>query len=294
MITSIGKATAITVGTFDGVHKGHKKVIEFLKSESERRGLRPVVITFDPHPLVVVAPERAPKLLENPGERAEKLRELGVEVIVLRFDEELRRLSAAEWLQMMHDRFGAEMVVAGFDNTFGCDGICMGIGDYRRLGESLGLEILEAPIEKGVSSSMIRRALGAGEVAEATKMLGRPFSVSGEVIHGRELGRQLGYPTANLRSDSRLLLPAPGVYAADAELPDGSRHRAVVNIGVAPTVEAGLPLTVEAYIPRFCGNLYGSTLRIEFLRRLRDEKRFASLDELKSQIETDSKAAMGI
>lgn len=286
--------SAITVGTFDGVHRGHRKVVEFLTAQSAANGLRPIVITFEPHPLAVVAPTRAPKLLELPDEREENLRSLGVEVVVLEFNEDLRRLSVAEWMERLARDYNVRLLVAGYDNTFGSDGMSMNLSDYSRIGENCGIKVVEAPVVDGVSSSAIRRALGTGDIDAATTMLGRPYSISGIVGHGRELGRQLGFPTANLISDPGILLPAPGVYAAEATTADGSRYRAVVNIGVSPTVSEGLPLSVEAYLINYSGNLYGTNLRLDFLRRLRDEKKFGDISALKEGIAADVRAASEI
>lgn len=286
--------SAITVGTFDGVHRGHRKVVEFLTAQSAANGLRPIVITFEPHPLAVVAPTRAPKLLELPDEREENLRSLGVEVVVLEFNENLRRLTVAEWMERLARDYNVRLLVAGYDNTFGSDGMSMNLSDYSRIGENCGIKVVEAPVVDGVSSSAIRRALGAGDIDAATTMLGRPYSISGIVGHGRELGRQLGFPTANLISDPGILLPAPGVYAAEVTTADGNRYRAVVNIGVSPTVSEGLPLSVEAYLINYSGNLYGTNLRLDFLRRLRDEKKFGDISALKEGIAADVRAASEI
>lgn len=286
--------TAVTVGTFDGVHRGHCKVVEFLVSQSAESGLHPVVITFEPHPLAIVAPARAPKLLELPKEREKNLRSLGAEVIVLEFNEALRRLTATEWMERLAKEYNARLLVTGYDNTFGSDGMSMNISDYSRIGKDYGIKVVEAPIVEGVSSSAIRRALGAGDVETAASMLGRPYSVSGNVGHGRELGRQLGFPTANLITDPDSLLPAPGVYAAEATTTDGNQYRAVVNIGVSPTVSEGLPLSVEAYLINYSGNLYGTNLRLDFLRRLRDEKKFGDISALKAGIAADVRAASEI
>ncbi len=286
--------SAITVGTFDGVHRGHRKVVEFLTAQSAANGLRPIVITFEPHPLAVVAPTRAPKLLELPDEREENLRSLGVEVVVLEFNENLRRLTVAEWMERLARDYNVRLLVAGYDNTFGSDGMSMNLSDYSLIGENCGIKVVEAPVVDGVSSSAIRRALSAGDIDAATMMLGRPYSISGIVGHGRELGRQLGFPTANLITDPGILLPAPGVYAAEATTSDGNRYRAVVNIGVSPTVSEGLPLSVEAYLINYSGNLYGTNLRLDFLRRLRDEKKFGDISALKEGIAADVRAASEI
>ena len=287
------KECGVTVGTFDGVHRGHREVVEFLVAESRRRGLRPLVITFDPHPLAVIAPQRAPQLLEHTSERVDALRSLGADVVVLKFTEELRRHTAAQWLRRLASEFNAKMVVAGFDNTFGSDGRDMTFADYARIGASQGLEIIEAPRLPDVSSTLIRHALLEGDVAKAATMLGHPYAITGIVTHGRELGRTIGTPTANLLPDTKLLIPTPGVYAADA-VTDGTRNRSVVNIGVAPTVGTGLPLTIEAHLLDFSGNLYDSELRLEFLKRLRPERRFESLGELKTQIAADILSARNL
>lgn len=289
--TALNRPVAVTVGTFDGVHRGHREVVDFLMKESGDRNLRPMVITFEPHPLAVVAPERSPLLLESPQEREDALRALGPEVVVLKFDEELRRQTVDQWFARLAKDYNVKLVVAGFDNTFGSDGMMMSLSDYVRIGAEHGIEVIEAPRLEGVSSTLIRKALGAGEVAKASEMLGRQFTVNGIVNHGRGLGRTIGVPTANLSPEPGMLLPAPGVYAADAVTEDGKRCRAVVNIGVAPTVAKGLPMTIEAHLLDFDGDLYGKTLRLEFLRRLRDERKFDSLDELKLQIVRDAAEA---
>lgn len=286
--------TAITVGTFDGVHRGHREVIRFLLSESERRRLRPVIITFEPHPLAIVAPWRAPKLLELPSERRDTLQATGADVVTMTFDEELRRLTAAQWLRRLRDEFNADLLVAGFDNTFGSDGMSMSLRDYQNLAAPLGMEVVKAPVLDDVSSTLIRQALGAGDVSTAASMLGRPYSITGTVTHGRGLGRSIGFPTANIKPDPSILLPAPGVYAADTRLDDGSVRRSVVNIGVAPTVMPGLPLTVEAHIIGFHADLYGSVIRLDFLKRLRDEERFPDIGTLKTRIEEDVRNAQDI
>lgn len=276
----------VTTGTFDGVHKGHRKVLDFMKERGAALGLSPAVVTFDRHPLEVISPERAPKLLMSPDERDAALSSLGVEVVRLAFDESLRRLTAAQWLRRMH-RAGVEEVVVGYDNTFGCDGRSLRMEDYFRLGRAEGMAVEEAPLLPGVSSTLVRDALAQGRVEDAARMLGRPYVLTGTVVHGRHLGHKLGFPTANVDCGSRLAIPAPGVYAADVVLPYGSLRKAVVNIGSRPTVDNGSDISVEAHIPGFSGDLYGKTVSLRFLRRLRDEHRFSSLDELQAAIRAD-------
>lgn len=279
----------VTTGTFDGVHKGHRKVLDFMKERGAALGLSPAVVTFDRHPLEVISPERAPKLLMTPDDRDAALSSLGVEVVRLAFDESLRRLTAAQWLHRMH-RAGVEEVVVGYDNTFGCDGRSLRMEDYFRLGRAEGIAVEEAPLLPGVSSTLVRDALAQGRVEDAARMLGRPYVLTGTVVHGRHLGHKLGFPTANVDCGSRMAIPAPGVYAADVVLPYGSLRKAVVNIGSRPTVDNGSDISVEAHIPGFSGDLYGKTVSLRFLRRLRDEHRFGSLDELQAAIRADIEA----
>lgn len=279
----------VTTGTFDGVHKGHRKVLDFMKERGAALGLSPAVVTFDRHPLEVISPERAPKLLMTPDDRDAALSSLGVEVVRLAFDESLRRLTAAQWLRRMH-RAGVEEVVVGYDNTFGCDGRSLRMEDYFRLGRDEGMAVEEAPLLPGVSSTLVRDALADGRVEDAARMLGRPYMLTGTVVHGRHLGHKLGFPTANVDCGSRLAIPAPSVYAADVVLPYGSLRKAVVNIGTRPTVDNGSDISVEAHIPGFSGDLYGKTVSLRFLRRLRDEHRFGSLDELQAAIRADIEA----
>lgn len=281
-----------TVGTFDGLHLGHRKVIETVARLSKTKGGRPLLISFDRHPLETIAPERAPLLIQSPSERTNSLYREGFEILTLKFTRETSLLTAAEWLRRMRDEHGVETLVVGYDNTFGCDGINMNIEQYRELGRELGVEIVEAPVAKGVSSSAIRRHIGEGRIEDASAMLGRPFTLTGEVVHGKALGTKIGFPTANLRPHYRAQLPADGVYAADALLPDGSRRRAVVNIGRRPSVDSDGVRSVEAHIIGYEGSLYGERITLRFIKRLRDEIKFDSIDSLSSHISDDIRNAL--
>lgn len=254
---------------------------------ARERGARPVAVTFDRHPLEIVAPERAPLLLTLPGEQEKLLEKSGVEVLRINFDESTRRLTAAEWMKRLRDEQNMSVLVVGYDNTFGSDGLCMSLSDYADIGRQIGVEVVQAPVVDGISSSAVRRAVAAGDVKKAAEMLGRPYELNGAVVHGNALGRTIGWPTANLAPDARRLIPSPGVYAAGAVLPDGKNYPAVVNIGNRPTVAANAPLSIEAYIIGWSGSLYGLELRLRFLSRLRDEKRFGSLELLKEEIAAD-------
>lgn len=277
----------VTIGTFDGVHRGHKAVIECLKSEAAKRGLRPLVVTFDRHPLELVAPDRAPGLIMPPDKRDELLRHEDVDVMRVAFTEEVRDMKCRDWLQKLRDELCMKAVVIGYDNTFGSDGRLMEMQDYIRLGEQLDVDVVNAPRVQGCSSSAVRKSLLHGEVEEANLVLGRPFGLCGHVVEGSRIGRTIGVPTANLSLNRCQLLPASGVYAATVTLGDGSRHKAVVNIGVNPTVSDRKELRVEAHLLDFKGNLYGDDIEVEFVCRMRDERKFSSLEELKHTLHSD-------
>ena len=281
------KGRVATVGTFDGLHRGHRKVIETVNSIAGNKNLKPLAVCFDRHPLETIAPERAPGFIQAPSERINALYREGFEILTLEFNHATAGLTAEEWLTMMRDRHGVDTLVVGYDNTFGSDGIQMSIHDYQALGRRLGMEVVEAPIQPGVSSSAIRRLIASGDIEGATQMLGHPYTMTGEVAHGKGLGSRIGVPTANLRLPYRAQLPANGVYAAEAILPDGSVHKAVVNIGVRPTVDTNGEKSIEAHIIGFNGDIYGQRLTLKLIRKLRDEKRFDSLEGLQRQIQED-------
>lgn len=280
---------AATAGTFDGVHPGHRLVLSVLRREAEARGLRPMVVTFDRHPLETLRPERIPGLVMSPCRRDAILRSLGFEVEVCRFTPEFASLTAREWIRRLRDEQGVRLVVIGYDNTFGSDGRRMTCDDYIELGRSEGVEVIDAACRPGVSSTSVRHALADGDVERATALLGAPFEIEGKVVHGRALGRTIGFPTANIAPSYRAALPLEGVYAADVSCPDGVWRRSVVNIGRRPSVEvrADAPLSIEAHLIGYAGDLYGHTVRVRFLKRLRGECRFAGLEELRDAISQD-------
>lgn len=304
------------VGMFDGVHSGHRYLLDQLRLQAAERSLKPLVITFTNHPLSVIAPDKAPRLLTLPLEKAALIRRegfLGDEILLLPFDEKLRSTSAAGFLGMLRGRFDCAALLMGFNNRFGHDAP----GDfasYKQLAANAGIELIQArelPAREGVSSSEIRRLIAAGEVADAAALLGRPYSLTGTIVRGKALGRTLGFPTANLHTPSTLILPAPGVYAATATIAPplfpstvASRqasskaelsYPAMVNIGSRPTVDdPGAPLSVEAHIiglPEGT-NLYDCRLTLSFVDRLRSERRFASLEALRAQLLLDRSAAL--
>lgn len=277
-----------TVGTFDGLHRGHRRVLEKVREVALGRGLEPMVVCFDRHPLETVAPERAPKLIQNPSDRTNRLYREGMQLLTLEFTAELARLTAREWLARMHEEQGVDVLVVGYDNTFGSDGVRMSLADYHAMGRELGVEVVEAPYEPHASSSAIRRLVREGDIEEANRLLGRRFEISGTVTPGKRLGRSIGYPTANVEPDYRALMPKRGVYAVEVELPGEPRLRkGVANVGTQPTAGERLPERLEVHIPGYEGDLYGERLRVYFERRIRDERRFDSMEELRERIARD-------
>lgn len=264
----------VAVGEFDGVHLGHQEVIRDADT----------VLTFDPHPLAVITPAVAPKLLGDIDLRAELIGELGVEeVVVIPFDAEFAQRSAQDFVdRVLVGVLGATHVAVGRNFRFGHKAA----GDTALLAadgrfETRIVELVEVEGET-VSSSRVRGLVAAGEVEHAISFLGRPFPLRGEVVHGDGRGSELGYPTANVVPDERLIRPDEGVYGCLANgLP------AAINIGMRPMFETGRGVLIEAYLIDFEGDLYGTELRIEFLKRLRGEKLFATVEALVEQIGRD-------
>jgi riboflavin kinase/FMN adenylyltransferase len=269
----------VAVGTFDGVHVGHREVIKGADS----------VLTFDPHPVSVVAPEHTPKLLTPLARKAELVASLGVrELIVIPFDAQFAQHSASEFIdQVLVGALHASQVSIGENFRFGNKAQ----GDSSLLaGDKRFVTVVHPLLEVDgeiVSSSHIRGLVLAGEVAEADRLLGASFELRGEVVHGDERGRELGFPTANLVPDEKLACPGHGVYACVAESEQSGVHPAAVSIGVRPTFKTGRGELIEAFILDFAGDLYGSELRLRFLARLRGERRFKDPAALIEQMHRD-------
>lgn len=278
-----------TVGTFDGVHRGHELVLKCLREEALRENLTPLVITFDRHPLSVIAPEREPGLLVSADEKTGLLEDSGVAVHTVPFTEQIRRLTAYEWMRRLHDRLGVRTLIVGYDNTFGTDGLSMNLNDYQALGEVIGIRVMEAPVLENVSSSAIRKAIKAGDIRIADEMLGRPYRLEGIVQPGNHLGSRIGFPTANIRPPQGRVIPAEGVYAAVATLPDGTSRPAAVNIGKRPTIGDLTSPLIEANILDFEGDLYGKRIILDFIDRIRGEEKFVSIEQLREQLSRDVK-----
>jgi riboflavin kinase/FMN adenylyltransferase len=271
---------AVAIGTFDGVHRGHRAVIDAAKAA----GLRSAVVTFDPHPRVVLGYDV--QLLATLERRLELLREAGPDdVLVVEFTSALARLAPEQFVQRVLRPFGTRVVVTGAGFRFGAGRR----GDLELL-RRLGLDVRPVPLLEGVSSSRIRSLLREGAVGEAAGLLGRPAEVEGTVVAGDQRGGTLGFPTANLAPLPGLLVPAHGIYAGEADPGAGRRYRTAVSIGVNPHY-GGVERRIEAFLLDFAGDLYGERLRIELWERLRDERAFASEHELVAQIARDVQAA---
>ncbi len=290
---------AVTIGTFDGVHRGHRLVLDTLKREAEARGLYPVAISFDRHPLELVAPKRAPGKLMSTERKQKMIRQEGIEPLILPFNEQLRSMRAYEWLDYIHRKYDVDLLVAGYDNTFGSDGIDMSIADYKAMGDAVGIEVISAPEEEGVSSSAVRKAVKAGDIHKAIELLGHRPEIEGKVLPGFHVGSEIGFPTANLQIARQTAMPAPGVYAAMAFIDDSDAGQpAMVNIGYRPTFEgtekASGHLTVEAHIIGEDEELYNRRVRLEFADRLRDEKKFRGIKDLTEQLERDREETLRV
>lgn len=274
---------AAVTGTFDGVHRGHQFLLHTLRAEAGRRGLEPLAVTFTHHPQALLNPEKAP--LELTQDKLALLRQQGVEVVQLDF-KDLRAMTAVEFLSMLRRQYGVTLFLLGFNNRIGSDRVGVDSPQLAEVAQQSGVEILPATEhpDGAVSSTAIRQALAEGRIEDANAMLGRPYEVTGVVVTGRQIGRTIDFPTANIAVPRGMALPKEGVYVGGI---DG--RRCVVNVGRRPTVEGrdDAPLSVEAHILDFHGDLYGHTLTLQFLHRLRGERRFGSLEELKAAIAAD-------
>lgn len=287
-----------TIGTFDGCHTGHQAVIEKLLQESNMRGLQPLLVTFSNHPLDIIAPERAPKSLMTTERKREMLLAEKVPTEIIPFTKELCALTVSEWIRRLRDDYDVEAIVLGYDNTFGSDGRTIKHNDYFEIGQALNVEIIQAPYIPGISSSSIRRTILDGEIGKANRMLGYHYGFEGEIVHGKALGRRLGFPTANMIPPTNLCIPANGVYVGEVTLPNGTIRRGVVNIGIRPTVrqddngERPDDISIEIHIPDWSGDLYGRKIELKFLDKIREERKFPDLGSLSHGIAEDIRQAM--
>ena len=282
-----GGETVVAFGMFDGVHEGHARLMRTANELAALHDLTSVVYTFSSHPMATFAPDRVPPQLETRSEKVRTIAQLGVDVAVLRpFDRAYAALSPEEFVRSFAETLHPRHVVIGFNYSFGCKGAGKA-EDMIRLGKAFGFETHVVPeVQIGglpVSSTRIRAAVGEGDMEEAEKLLGRPYALCGVVEHGKQLGRRLDFPTANLRWDRSKALPPKGVYAALAFV-RGTWYMAAVNIGEHPTAPGGR-MTVEANLIGYeGGEFYGCHMRLLLCRRLRAEKKFDSLQALREEV----------
>ena len=292
---NILRGTVLTLGVFDGLHLGHQKIMETVVSRAKAINVVPTAITFDPHPRSVLYPENAPPLLQTLDQRLANFEILGIEqTIVIGFSKDFAAQDAEVFLRdIVYERLQAKEVYLGRGFAFGRNR-GGNIELLRKISADLGFyadEVDEVCLRnQRISSSKIRELLKEGKVNLARRMLGRPYGVEGQIIHGDRRGRTIGFPTANLKPTNRVI-PKFGVYAT-ANLIDGVWRRSITNVGVRPTFAGDREPSIESYIFDFDGDLYGDVLRVRFLHRIRDERKFASIDELKNQIAKDSNVAL--
>ena len=289
------RGTVLTLGVFDGLHLGHQKIMERVVSRARTIGAIPTAITFDPHPRSVLYPENSPPLLQTLDQRLANFEVLGIEqTIVIRFDKDFANQNAEEFLRdSVHERLQAKEVYLGKGFAFGKNR-AGNIELLRKISAELGFfadEVDEITLRgQRISSSKIRELLKHGKVNLARRMLGRPYGVEGQIIHGDQRGRTIGFPTANLKPRNRVV-PQFGVYATATLIKDVWR-RSITNVGVRPTFEGSKESSIESYVFDFDGDLYGDVLRVRFLHRIRDERKFNGIDELKNQIGKDTNTAL--
>jgi riboflavin kinase/FMN adenylyltransferase len=283
----------VALGVFDGVHLGHRAILGTAVAHAREAKMPAIACTFDPHPMEVLQPGRAPLAITTLEERLALIEGCGLDAaVVLPFTRELAAMEPEAFVSdVLVARLGAREIVVGFNHRFG-RAARGDVGMLRAIGARLGFRthVAEALMVEGVavSSTEIRAALRRGDLEAAARLLGRAYTLYGAVAHGAGRGRTLGFPTANL-SPARPVLVAPGVYACMAEVA-GRKERAVVNVGMRPTFGEAT-LAVEAYLLDFTGDIYGQTMTLTFVSRIRDERRFASVEALKTQIQADADEA---
>ena len=290
------KGCAVTIGFFDGVHRGHRYLLQQLEEMASDEGLSAIAVTFDRHPKEVVSKDFAPSLLTTQAEKLSLLSEsFKGEIVVLPFTQELCSLTAKEFMQsVLREKMNAKILLMGYNHRFGHGGGTL--EEYVAWGREADIEVRMARALEGerVSSSRIRNLIAEGNVEKANTLLGYRYFMTGSIVEGKQIGRQIGFPTANLSLPKQKLLPACGVYAVGVEMTNGTRKSGMLCIGHRPTVEANGELSIEVHIFDFDGNLYGKEIRLEFIGRLREERRFSSLEELQLQLRRDAADAQAL
>ena len=291
-------STVATIGMFDGVHLGHATLVDFLKQQAADQGKQSLLITFLRHPRQVLHPDEPFKLIMPLDERLKQIEALGPDLLLqLDFTAEFARLDSSQFIELLRDRYGVSLLVAGYNHRFGHN---RGetFRDYCRHGEQLGVKMVKAPEYLGpyapVSSTIVRGLIAAGRVVDAMHCMGRPHMIRGKVVHGFHNGRGLGFPTANVGEiDPQLLLPHNGAYAVLAHV-DGQVLQGMANIGKRPTLDNGDQLSIEVNLFDFDDDIYGKDITLEFISFLRLEFKMCGLEELKHQLTLDRNNAKRI
>lgn len=288
---TINRPVVATIGMFDGVHLGHRSVVSLVVGQAAERGWASAVITFARHPQTVLHPDSPVPLLMSVDRRISALAETGIDyTVLLDFDRRLASLTAAEFLQQIYNKYNVRRLIVGYDHRFGHNR-SDSFDDYVAYGRRIGIDVVRAPEFVGagahISSSTIRRLISDGDVVSAEQLLGGRYSLSGTVVEGNRLGRTIGFPTANIQPlEPHQLIPAAGVYAVVVRLGD-TAYRGMLNIGTRPTVDRSGRTTIEVHIFDFAADIYGTTLTVEFVQRVRAERRLPSVDSLRRQLVDD-------
>jgi riboflavin kinase/FMN adenylyltransferase len=293
--------SVVTVGTFDGVHKGHRVLMETVLKKAKKRDARSVIVTFDPHPREIISPgEKGIKLLTTLQERREILEDIGIDrMVVIPFDRDFSLLSSEEFVEdIIYQKIGVGEFVIGYDHHFGRNREGT-IETIENLGSELGFEAYvvskQEVDDKTVSSTAIRNAISRdGDIELATELLGRYYMLNGTVVHGDKRGKEIGYPTANIMPEHpNKIIPKDGVYAVKVRV-DGQWYNGMMNIGTRPTFEGEDKRTLEVNLFDFDDEIYGKSLQVRFVKRIRDEKKFSGIDELVEQLQEDEKKSLRI
>lgn len=287
--SKIERPLALTIGFFDGVHLGHRYLVSELSELAKKRDFASAVLTFRTHPRQVLHSDYIPSLLTTADEKIALLKDTGVDYVVMtEFTQDLSMLTAQEFMRLLHDKLNVRCLIIGYDHRFGHNR-SEKFEDYVRFGKEIGIEVVQSSplVIDGinVSSSVVRKTISEGDVAKAAKLLGREYSLAGTVVKGFQVGRTIGFPTANIAYDDSRMLPKDGVYAARVAV-DSHLYDAMLYIGSRPTVNTG-KISVEAYLFDFSDDIYGKKVNVCFMERIRESIKFNSVEDLKKQLEKD-------